>query len=221
MAPVPPTASIDAPLLALAAEFQQVDARMVALGAPDAPPRANGETWESAGIPAQDRWWEIVNQVIDLPAHTQAGWAAKASMIPAVFRDLGGEGNADHTLALSLVRDLTGQNGPGPDAELIRLWDRLVAMHAEEAAIVKAADPDAPDDGPHKPVLDALHEEWQAIDARLYDVAEPVTQAGVRAVARAAVSQAPRTVDGSIDAPQLAEWLAFTVAEYVAREGVA
>ncbi|HET6235748.1 MAG TPA: hypothetical protein VFE41_12430 [Acetobacteraceae bacterium] len=78
---------------------------MRVLGAPDAP----DGVWESAGHDAHDRWWEIVNSVIELPAHTQAGFAAKASMIPAVFRDLGDEDAADHTLALSLVRDLTGR----------------------------------------------------------------------------------------------------------------
>jgi hypothetical protein len=220
VAPAAPTASVDAELLALVAEFRQVDAHMTALGVPDAAPDAHGDTWESAGAAVQDRWWEIVNQVIDLPAHTQAGWAAKASMIPAVFRDLGDDDTADHTLALSLVRDMLGQADPGPDGELIRLCDRLEAMNAEEAAILKM-DPDAPDRGPFKPAYDALHAEWFAIDARLYDVAEPVTRAGVLAVARAAIAQAPKQADGWIDAPQLAEWLAFTVAEYVAREGVA
>jgi len=110
--------------------------------------------------------------------------------------------------------------GAGPDAELIRLCNRLVAIRAEERAITDA-DEWAPDHGPYKPRYDALGEEWDAIDARMYDVAEPVTLAGVRAVARAALSQAPRDADGSINAPQLAEWLAFTVVEYVAREGVA
>src|SRR5271168_306810 len=117
VAPVPSTASIDAPLLALAAEFQRVDAHMTALGAHDALPDANGDTWESAGAAVQDRWWEIVNRVIDLPPYTQAGWAAKASMIPGVFRDVGDEDAADHTLALSLVRDVTGQNDGSPDVD--------------------------------------------------------------------------------------------------------
>ena len=36
-------------------------------------------------------------------------------------------------------------------------------------------------------------------------------------MAKAAVAQAPNQADGLIDAAQLAEWLAFTVAEYVAR----
>jgi hypothetical protein len=34
-----------------------------------------------------------------------------------------------------------------------------------------------------------------------------------------AVAQAPKQADRSIDAPDLAEWLAFAVAEHVAREG--
>jgi hypothetical protein len=64
---------MDADLIAFAAEFQRVDAQMTALGAPNAPAGA----WESAGGAVQDYyWWEIVHRVIDLPAHTQAAWAA-------------------------------------------------------------------------------------------------------------------------------------------------
>jgi hypothetical protein len=215
LAPVPPTASVDAELLALATEFQTVDARLRVLGAPDAP----DGVWESAGHDVHDRWWEIVNRVIDLPAHTQAGWAAKASIIPGVFRDVGDEDTADHTLALSLVRDMTGQADPGPDAELIRLCDRLVEIDAEERAILASTDED--DGGPLKPRFDALNVEWRAIDERMCDVADPVTRAGALAVARVAVAQAPKQTDGSFSATELAEWLAFTAAKWFAREGVA
>jgi len=120
--------SVDAELLALAAEFAECDPRMVALGAAGAP----DGVWESAGRDMHDRWWEIVNRVIDLPAHTQSGRAAEASIVPAVIRDVGDEDTPDHKLVLSLVRDLTGQAGPGTDAELVRLCDRLVAIEIEE-----------------------------------------------------------------------------------------
>jgi hypothetical protein len=72
---------------------------------------------------------------------------------------------------------MLGQADPRPDGELIQLCDRLVEMNAEETAIFKM-NPDAPDGGPLKPALDALHAEWFAIDARLCDVAEPVTRTG-------------------------------------------
>jgi hypothetical protein len=109
--------------------------------------------------------------------------------------------------------------GTGPDAELIRLCDRLVEIDAEERAILASTDED--DGGPLKPRYDALNVEWHAIDARLCDVADPVTKAGALAVARAAVAQAPRQTDGSFSTPELAEWLAFTAAAWFAAEGVA
>jgi hypothetical protein len=40
-------------------------------------------------------------------------------------------------------------------------------------------------------------------------------------VARAVVAEVPKLRDGSFDVPHLAEWLAFTAAEYMVREGVA
>jgi hypothetical protein len=153
VAPVPPTASVDAPLLALAAEFQRVDAHVVALGAPDAPPN----TWESAGPAVQDRWWEIANSVIDLPAHTQAGWAAKAAMIPAVFRDIGDEGNADHTLALSLVRAMIAPNDGGPDVDL------LVACEAFQAVNREMKDPRRGDTDADDEALGLIVERWYAV----------------------------------------------------------
>jgi hypothetical protein len=95
-----------------------------------------------------------------------------------------------------------------------------VAIDTDERAIL-AAHPDEDDGSPLKPRFDALTEEWRVIDRRLCDVADPVTWAGALAAARAAVAQAPKQVDGSIDAPELAEWLAFTAAKWFAGEGVA
>jgi hypothetical protein len=122
VAPITPTASLDAELLALAAEFQTVDARLIAINdeiTADTTDTLSMDKGEPAAV--HDRWWQIVNRVIDLPAHTQAGWAAKAAMIPPVIRDVSSTaiGTADINLALSLARDLTGQEGPGPDAELL------------------------------------------------------------------------------------------------------
>ena len=71
----------------------------------------------------------------------------------------------------------------------------MVAIRAEERAITDA-DAWVPDRGQYKARFDALLAEWFAIDARLYDVDEPVTRARVLAVARAAVAQAPKQADG-------------------------
>lgn len=98
------------------------------------------------------------------------------------------------TLSRAALAAGTGTDA-SPDAELIRLCDRLVAIRAEERAITDA-DAWVPDRGPYKARFDALLAEWFAIDARLYDVDEPVTRARVLAVARAAVAQAPKQADG-------------------------
>ena len=110
--------------------------------------------------------------------------------------------------------------GDGQDAELIRLCERLVAIRADWVAIC-AADEWAPDHGPYKPRYDALGEESDRIEATLYDLAAPVTLAGARAVATAAVSVAPKDADGSITCDYLSEWLNITVVEFVARVAVA
>jgi hypothetical protein len=110
------------------------------------------------------------------------------------------------------------QTAHGPDAELIRLCDRVVAIQAEETAMFEA-DPAADDDGSRfKPVMDALTEERRAIETRLYDVGAPTTKAGLLAAARAAVSEAPKDADGAISCVALAEWLAVGAVERMAGE---
>ena len=149
-----PPASVDAELLALAAEFQTVDARLMELNAQaaadpamdlDAPPFAA----------VCDRWWAIVNKVIDTPAFTVPGWVAKGSVFPAVLRDLASldSTTADHRLALSLVRDLTGHAGPGPDVDLLAACATFDAVHAEWKA--PRGETDADDE-----VLARVSERW-------------------------------------------------------------
>jgi hypothetical protein len=134
LAPVPPTASVDAELLALAAEFETVDARLMAINdeiMADTTDTLSMDKGEPAAV--HDRWWQIVDRVIELPAHTQAGWAAKAAIIPAVIRDVAdsGAGTPAINIALSLVRDLTGQAGPGPDVDLLAACEAFQAVHRE------------------------------------------------------------------------------------------
>ena len=163
VAPVPPTASVDAPLLALAAEFQTVDARLMAINdeiTADTTDTLSMDKGEPAAV--HDRWWAIVNRVIDQPAHTQAGWAAKAAMIPPVIRDVSSTaiGTADINLALSLARDLTGQADPGPDRELLAACETFHRIHAEMKD-PRRGDTDADDDA-----LGLVVERWYtALDA--------------------------------------------------------
>ena len=130
-----PPASVDAELLALAAEFQTIDAQLLELNAQaaadptmdlDAPPFAA----------VHDRWWAIVNKVIDTPAFTVPGWAAKGGIFPAVLRDLVGLDNltADHRLTLSLTLDMQRHGHPELDADLLAACAAFDAAHAETKA---------------------------------------------------------------------------------------
>lgn len=110
-----------------------------------------------------------------------------------------------------------------PDAELIALCDRMVALHSRNLALY--AGPGSPDDPDNDPVvgplLDAICDELRPIRARLADMA-PATLAGARAMARAALADVPRTSDYALltgDDPLLyavTEWLAGDYAAYLA-----
>jgi hypothetical protein len=159
LAPATPAASIDAPLLALAAEFQQVNARLMAINdeiMADTTGPLSMDKVEPAAV--HDRWWAIVNSVIELPAHTAPGWAAKAAMIPPVIRDVSSAaiGTADINLALSLARDMLGQNGPRQDAELLTACEAFQAVH-REMKDPRRSDTDEDDDA-----LGLVVERWYA-----------------------------------------------------------
>jgi len=99
------------------------------------------------------------------------------------------------------------------DAELIRLCDRLVAIEAERAAIFETVAEDEQDRA-----LDAATGEYDQIEARLAELGNPTTLAGMRAMARAAVATAPKNTAGEVTAgvAGLSEWLAFGVVEAMA-----
>ena len=102
----------------------------------------------------------------------------------------------------------------GNDAELIHLCERLVAMHEEELAIHEANNR-AEDIEPHKTRIGELATEWFRIEARIYELPDPVTPAGIAAVARAAAVEWPRRSNGELDAGGgLAEWLACILIEH-------
>jgi hypothetical protein len=102
----------------------------------------------------------------------------------------------------------------GDDAELISLCDRLVAIMAEEARIFATIE----DEGEQERALEPTSHEYRAIEARLYDLGNPTTPAGLRAAAAAAVATAPKNLEGEIECWSfgLAEWLAFSVVEMLA-----
>jgi len=151
-------ASVDAELLALAAEFQTVDARLMAINdelMADTTGTMSMDKGEPAAVHA--RWWAIVNRVIEMPALTVPGWAAKAAIIPPVIRDVSStcDGTPDINLALSLVRDLTGQAGTGPDADLLAACAAFHAAHRE----MKAGRGDTPE---HEAATDRAVKAWYA-----------------------------------------------------------
>jgi Sugar (and other) transporter len=88
-------------------------------------------------------------------------------------------GDEDHRLSLSLARDIVGR-APGisaqdisPDAELIALCDRIVAINAEQTAIFASypgIDQEADDNPVDGPVLDAVSAEWHEIKRRITDL---------------------------------------------------
>ena len=74
--------------------------------------------------------------------------------------------------------------------------------------------------GPNRRCKASYAASAQALD-RLAGLPGPFTLAGVRAMARAAMAMAPRDWDGEIMASGDAEWLAFGVADFLAKAGAA
>jgi hypothetical protein len=110
--------------------------------------------------------------------------------------------------------------GIGPDAELIRLCDRLAANRAEWFAIMNSRHT-IEDEKRTEPDNDRLLAERHARLDQIEAAPDLSTMAGAAAMARAAMADTPVGVDGHWEAREDNEWLALTVAEYVAREGVA
>jgi hypothetical protein len=108
----------------------------------------------------------------------------------------------------------------GADAKLIRLCERMVAIHTAEVALVDA-DEWAPDRGPNKPRYDALWAEWIAIRDRVYDLNDPTTVAGAAALSRVALTVVDRDFEGNPKPRCFFEWLALGVLEFQAGSAVA
>jgi hypothetical protein len=224
-------AAADAELIALAHEFLAYDARLLAFN------RTEIDTPESEWEAVHPRWWQIVDRMTELPAHTEAGRVAKASLLPSVMRDTcGASMEPAERLALSLVRDMLDPMAPAlvafaaeqeraaeqdarytpapprisPDAELIALCDRLVEIEAQRCIVFDTIADDAAQDAATAPI----DQERLQIEARLYGIGDPQTLAGTCAMSRAAIAEASKQSDGTMMALDLHTWLALGVIEY-------
>jgi hypothetical protein len=100
---------------------------------------------------------------------------------------------------------------PGPDAELIRLCDRLVANRAREEALYRAI----PDENKRAPVLAPITDEWFELADALCEMESPRTPEGARAMALAAMAQVPRKSDDTVLCTELHEVLSIGCVEFI------
>lgn len=99
----------------------------------------------------------------------------------------------------------------GPDAELIRLCDRLVANRAREEATYQAI----PDEVKRAPVMAPITDEWFELAEALEQMESPRTPEGARAMALAWMAQVPRKSDDSILCSELHEVLSLGCVEFI------
>jgi hypothetical protein len=104
---------------------------------------------------------------------------------------------------------------PSPDAELNRLSDRIVAIQAEQNALF-AVRHTVEDEERTDPEMNALYAERTRIFDLLFDLLDPTTLAGARAMARASIAIAPRERDGTISWSGGSGWLAWSAADFLA-----
>jgi hypothetical protein len=102
----------------------------------------------------------------------------------------------------------------GADAELIRLCNRMVELEAARRTLI---DSETQEDEA-QPELDGLYAESEAVFDRVCELPDPVTHAGALALARAALAEAPRELNGEIAWEGRAEWFAFGAAEFLVGE---
>lgn len=141
----------------------------------------------------------------------------KASIMPTTSRRQTLRLYAASTLAGLLTPTLAVAATTDPDAELIRLCDRLVVVRRLENA---AYDENPEDEETQDILTEPLNAEWHQIADRLAKLDSPRTPEGARAMALAALSEVPRNRDDTIDYGDLHSWLSVGCARYLAGEGV-
>jgi hypothetical protein len=106
------------------------------------------------------------------------------------------------------------------DAELIRFSSRVAAVCAKMDALY-AVRHTIEDEHRTQPQMDALRAERVQATDHIYDLPDPTTLAGARAMAIASIALAPRDRDGSISYSGESERLAWVVAEFLAGSAAA
>ncbi|MBN8926749.1 MAG: hypothetical protein BGO51_08170 [Rhodospirillales bacterium 69-11] len=109
------------------------------------------------------------------------------------------------------------------DADLIAVCERLLAANRDVMTLYKRRSTMSfEDEAATDPEMDALAKRENAVLEELDQVGtSPKTMAGAVALARAALSQAPLAVDGTIEYADDAEWLAWSVVRFLAAVEVA
>lgn len=102
-----------------------------------------------------------------------------------------------------------------PDADLIRLCARIIAIEAEQATLFTIRHT-LDDEARTDPAMNALYDERDQVFDQLRHLLRPTTIDGARAVARASLALAPRANNGDILWVGDSERLAWSVADYLA-----
>lgn len=101
--------------------------------------------------------------------------------------------------------------GPNADAELIAACNEIF----EQEMTTRRAVRDIVDDDERNALLADDVDRYHALLRRVYELGAPKTLEGARALARAALADAPRDIDYSIISDGFAEMAAFLLCEYV------
>ena len=96
----PGLAGADAELLALYRSFLAEHATVTAWNA--------GRVPEEIGEAAHDRWWACVDALLEIPAHTPAGLAAKAAVALCAVNDVEDPRNGADELARVVLAEIAG-----------------------------------------------------------------------------------------------------------------
>jgi hypothetical protein len=111
----------------------------------------------------------------------------------------------------AMLLPAAARSAPNPDAELIRLCDRLVVNRALEQAEYQA-NPHKNDEG----APDPLNDEWFKISEQICQLDGPRTREGACAAARATLANAPLDQQQALECGDLGSWLSITCAKYLA-----